>query len=124
MMKRLCLSLLYLALLAGRSNPAAAAGMLLTAYKDENDGGNTSKTTYECSVEAEDNPIEARLPADGERPRRRQGRKVHLPGADFVKTQNATLQDPDYFYGPACVFLNCATDLHPDGSDLVPTVGK
>ena len=37
--------------------------MLLTACKDENDDGNTSKTTYEFSVKAEDNPIDA--PADG-----------------------------------------------------------
>lgn len=54
----------------------------------------------------------------------REGRKVHLPGADFVKIQNATLQDLGYFYGPACVFINSATDLHLDGSDLVPTVGE
>ena len=41
----------------------AAAGVLFTACKDENDDGNTSKTTYEFSVKAEDNPISA--PADG-----------------------------------------------------------
>ena len=41
----------------------AAASVLLTACKDENDDGNTSKTTYEFSVKAEDNPIDA--PADG-----------------------------------------------------------
>ena len=41
----------------------AAAGVLFTACKDENDDGNTSKTTYEFSVKAEDNPIDA--PADG-----------------------------------------------------------
>ena len=40
-----------------------AAGVLFTACKDENDDGNTSKTTYEFSVKAEDNPISA--PADG-----------------------------------------------------------
>ena len=37
----------------------AAAGVLFTACKDENDDGNTSKTTYEFSVKAEDNPISA-----------------------------------------------------------------
>ena len=42
---------------------SAAAGVLFTACKDENDDGNTSKTTYEFSVKAEDNPISA--PADG-----------------------------------------------------------
>ena len=41
----------------------AAAGVLFAACKDENDDGNTSKTTYEFSVKAEDNPIDA--PADG-----------------------------------------------------------
>ena len=41
----------------------AAAGVLFTACKDENDDGNTSKTTYEFSVKAEDNPFIA--PADG-----------------------------------------------------------
>ena len=41
----------------------AAASVLLTACKDENDDGNTSKTTYEYSEKAEDNPIDA--PADG-----------------------------------------------------------
>ena len=30
----------------------AAASVLLTACKDENDDGNTSKTTYEFSVKA------------------------------------------------------------------------
>ena len=39
------------------------ASLLFTACKDENDDGNTSKTTYEFSVKAEDNPIDA--PADG-----------------------------------------------------------
>ena len=38
----------------------AAAGVLFTACKDENDDGNTSKTTYEFSVKAEDNPISPR----------------------------------------------------------------
>lgn len=41
-----------------------AAVLLFAACKDENDDGNTSKTTYAFSVKAEDNPIEA--PADGE----------------------------------------------------------
>lgn len=54
----------------------------------------------------------------------REGRKVRLPGVDFVKIQNATLQDLGYSYGPACVFFNSATDLHLDGSAPVPTVGK
>ena len=46
----------------------AAAGVLFTACKDENDDGNTSKTTYEFSVKAEDNPISA--PADGKNDQR------------------------------------------------------
>lgn len=41
-----------------------AAVLLFAACKDENDDGNTSKTTYAFSVKAGDNPIEA--PADGE----------------------------------------------------------
>ena len=34
----------------------AAAGVLFTACKDENDDGNTSKTTYEFSVKAKEQP--------------------------------------------------------------------
>lgn len=52
----------------------------------------------------------------------RKGAKVHLPGVDFVKVQSATLQDMGYWYGPSCLMINSATDLHIDGSDPVPTV--
>lgn len=39
------------------------AGLLFTSCKDDDDNGNKSKTTYELSVKAEDNPINA--PAEG-----------------------------------------------------------
>lgn len=47
--------------------------------------------------------------------RDKEGNKVNLPGIDFVKIQNATLQDLGYGYGPACVLFNCAIDLHLAG---------
>ena len=50
--------------------------------------------------------------------RDKDGNKVNLPGVDFVKVQNATLQDLGYFFGPACVFINCAIDLHLKGTEI------
>lgn len=44
--------------------------------------------------------------------RDKDGNKVNLPGVDFVKVQNATLQDLGFGYGPSCVQINCAIDLH------------
>ena len=50
--------------------------------------------------------------------RDKEGNKVNLPGIDFVKIQNATLQDLGYGYGPACVLFNCAIDLHLAGKEI------
>ena len=50
--------------------------------------------------------------------KRQEGNKVNLPGIDFVKIQNATLQDLGYGYGPACVLFNCAIDLHLAGKEI------
>ena len=44
--------------------------------------------------------------------RDKEGNKVNLPGIDFVKVQNATLLDLGFNYGPSCVQINCAIDLH------------
>ncbi len=46
------------------------------------------------------------------------GNEVDLPGIDFVKVQNATLQDLGYNYGPSCVQINCAIDLHLEGQQI------
>ena len=50
--------------------------------------------------------------------RDKQGNEVDLPGIDFVKVQNATLQDLGYGYGPSCVQINCAVDLHLEGKRI------
>ena len=50
--------------------------------------------------------------------RDKDGNKVNLPGVDFVKVQNATLQDLGFGYGPSCVQINCAIDLHLKGTEI------
>ena len=35
-----------------------------------------------------------------------------------MKVQNATLQDLGFGYGPSCVQINCAIDLHLKGTEI------
>ncbi len=48
----------------------------------------------------------------------KKGTKLICRAVDFVKIQNATLQDLGYVYGPACVQFNCAIDLHLKGTEI------
>lgn len=70
---------------------------------------------YVCNSNARD---EVGSSFDIDWARDQEGNKVNLPGIDFVKVQNATLLDLGFSYGPACVQINSAIDLHLEGKEI------